>query len=164
MFRSSSFLKRTVWTPEMALTTVDLPWATWPMVPVVEVRGDVFLRGKEAEEEERGGRGRGRRRKRRREVEEEEEEEEVEEEEVVGERQKSGGRSILLVRLPARSVLSFSRSLAPSLSRSLSLSPMLIVAWREMTSGDSGVSLETSSVERSCGEFFSEKEREELSV
>lgn len=33
MFRSSSFLKRTVWTPEMALTTVDLPWATWPMVP-----------------------------------------------------------------------------------------------------------------------------------
>ena len=97
-------------------------------------------------------------------MEEEEEEEEVEEEEVVGERQKSGGRSILLVRLPARSVLSFSRSLAPSLSRSLSLSPMLIVAWREMTSGDSGVSLETSSVERSCGEFFSEKEREELSV
>lgn len=34
MLRSSSFLKRTVWTPEMALTTVDLPWATWPMVPI----------------------------------------------------------------------------------------------------------------------------------
>jgi len=33
MLRSSSFLKRTVWTPEMALTTVDLPCATWPMVP-----------------------------------------------------------------------------------------------------------------------------------
>lgn len=64
----------------------------------------------------------------------------------------------------APSSRSLARSLAPSLSRSLSLSPMLIVAWREMTSGDSGVSLETSSVERSCGEFFSEKEREELSV
>lgn len=28
MLRSSSFLKRTVCTPESALTTVDLPWAT----------------------------------------------------------------------------------------------------------------------------------------
>lgn len=34
MLRSSSFLKRTVCTPEMALTTVDFPWATCPMVPV----------------------------------------------------------------------------------------------------------------------------------
>lgn len=33
MFLSSSFLNLTVWTPEMALTTVDFPWATWPMVP-----------------------------------------------------------------------------------------------------------------------------------
>ena len=33
MFLSSSFLKRTVWTPEIAFTTVDLPWATWPIVP-----------------------------------------------------------------------------------------------------------------------------------
>ena len=32
MFRSSSFLKRTVCTPEMALTMVDFPCATWPMV------------------------------------------------------------------------------------------------------------------------------------
>lgn len=37
MLRSSSFLKRTVWTPEIALTTVDLPWATWPMVPMLIV-------------------------------------------------------------------------------------------------------------------------------
>lgn len=37
MLRSSSFLKRTVWTPEIALTTVDLPWATWPMVPMLMV-------------------------------------------------------------------------------------------------------------------------------
>jgi hypothetical protein len=33
MFRTSSFLKRTVMTPEIALTTVDLPWATCPIVP-----------------------------------------------------------------------------------------------------------------------------------
>jgi hypothetical protein len=33
MFLSSSFLKRTVWTPEIAFTTVDLPWATCPIVP-----------------------------------------------------------------------------------------------------------------------------------
>lgn len=33
MFLSSSFLNLTVWTPEMAFTTVDFPWATWPMVP-----------------------------------------------------------------------------------------------------------------------------------
>ena len=39
MLRSSSFLKRTVWTPEIALTTVDLPCATWPIVPVVWVEG-----------------------------------------------------------------------------------------------------------------------------
>ena len=33
MLRSSSFLKRTVCTPLMALTTVDLPCATCPIVP-----------------------------------------------------------------------------------------------------------------------------------
>ena len=33
MLRSSSFLNRTVCTPEMAFTTVDLPCATWPIVP-----------------------------------------------------------------------------------------------------------------------------------
>lgn len=33
MLRSSSFLNLTVWTPEMAFTTVDLPCATCPMVP-----------------------------------------------------------------------------------------------------------------------------------
>ena len=33
MFLSSSFLKRTVVTPERAFTTVDFPWATCPMVP-----------------------------------------------------------------------------------------------------------------------------------
>lgn len=37
MLRSSSFLKRTVCTPEMALTTVDLPWATCPIVPMLIV-------------------------------------------------------------------------------------------------------------------------------
>lgn len=38
MFLSSSFLNLTVWTPEMAFTTVDFPWATWPMVPGGEER------------------------------------------------------------------------------------------------------------------------------
>jgi hypothetical protein len=33
MLRSSSFLNLTVWTPEIAFTTVDLPCATCPMVP-----------------------------------------------------------------------------------------------------------------------------------
>lgn len=33
MFLSSSFLNLTVWTPEIAFTTVDFPWATWPIVP-----------------------------------------------------------------------------------------------------------------------------------
>lgn len=37
IFRSNSFLKRTVCTPDMALTTVDLPWATWPIVPILIV-------------------------------------------------------------------------------------------------------------------------------
>lgn len=39
MLRSSSFLKRTVRTPEMALTTVDFPWATWPIVPLYAGKG-----------------------------------------------------------------------------------------------------------------------------
>lgn len=34
MFRTNSFLKRTVITPEMAFTTVDFPCATWPIVPI----------------------------------------------------------------------------------------------------------------------------------
>jgi hypothetical protein len=33
IFRTSSFLKRTVMTPDIAFTTVDLPCATCPMVP-----------------------------------------------------------------------------------------------------------------------------------
>lgn len=37
MFRSNSFLKRTVWTPEIAFTTVDFPCATCPMVPMLMV-------------------------------------------------------------------------------------------------------------------------------
>lgn len=37
MLRSNSFLKRTVCTPEIAFTTVDLPWATWPIVPTLMV-------------------------------------------------------------------------------------------------------------------------------
>ena len=44
MLRSSSFLKRTVCTPVMALTTVDFPCATWPMVPGVGRRGVVGAR------------------------------------------------------------------------------------------------------------------------
>lgn len=37
MLRSNSFLKRTVWTPEIAFTTVDFPWATCPIVPMLMV-------------------------------------------------------------------------------------------------------------------------------
>lgn len=37
MFLSSSFLKRTVCTLEMALTTVDFPCATCPIVPILMV-------------------------------------------------------------------------------------------------------------------------------
>lgn len=37
MFLSSSFLNLTVWTPEMALTRVDFPCATWPIVPMLIV-------------------------------------------------------------------------------------------------------------------------------
>lgn len=37
IFLSSSFLKRTVCTPEMAFTTVDFPWATCPIVPILMV-------------------------------------------------------------------------------------------------------------------------------
>lgn len=33
IFRTSSFLNLTVITPEIAFTTVDFPWATWPIVP-----------------------------------------------------------------------------------------------------------------------------------
>ena len=34
MFLSISFLNRIVWTPEIALTTVDFPCATCPIVPI----------------------------------------------------------------------------------------------------------------------------------
>ena len=50
MLRSSSFLNRTVCTPEMAFTTVDFPCATWPMVPIFVVAclammtGDIAVR------------------------------------------------------------------------------------------------------------------------
>ena len=37
MFLSNSFLNRTVWTPLRALTTVDFPCATWPIVPILIV-------------------------------------------------------------------------------------------------------------------------------
>lgn len=37
IFLSSSFLKRTVCTLEIALTTVDFPWATCPIVPMLMV-------------------------------------------------------------------------------------------------------------------------------
>lgn len=37
IFLSSSFLNLTVCTPEIAFTTVDFPWATWPMVPMLIV-------------------------------------------------------------------------------------------------------------------------------
>lgn len=37
MFLSSSFLNLTVCTPEMAFTTVDFPWATCPIVPILIV-------------------------------------------------------------------------------------------------------------------------------
>ena len=37
MLRSSSVLKRTVCTPDIAFTTVDFPWATCPMVPTLMV-------------------------------------------------------------------------------------------------------------------------------
>ena len=37
MFRSISFLNRIVWTPEIALTTVDFPCATCPIVPIFMV-------------------------------------------------------------------------------------------------------------------------------
>eukprot|EP00982_Pelagococcus_subviridis_P009374 30919-Pelagococcus_subviridis.AAC.8 len=45
MLRSSSFLKRTVCTPEMALTTVDLPCATCPIVPAIDQGGGWVGRG-----------------------------------------------------------------------------------------------------------------------
>lgn len=52
MFLSNSFLNLTVWTPEMAFTTVDLPWATWPMVPGRkrdESKQEVLLRDRESD-------------------------------------------------------------------------------------------------------------------
>ena len=73
-------------------------------------------------------------------------EDEVEEVEVEKERERARDER-------SRAVVSvfFSNSLSlPSIIFSLSLLlPMLIVAWREMTSGDSGVSLVTSSEARS---------------
>ena len=43
IFRSSSFLKRTVWTPEIALTVDDLPWATCPIVPTNRDESVIWL-------------------------------------------------------------------------------------------------------------------------
>ena len=37
MFLNFSFDVLIVLTPEMALTTVDFPWATWPIVPILMV-------------------------------------------------------------------------------------------------------------------------------
>lgn len=37
MFLIFSCLNLTVWTPEIALTKVDLPCATWPIVPILIV-------------------------------------------------------------------------------------------------------------------------------
>ena len=37
MFLTFYCLNLTVYTPEIALTTVDFPWATWPMVPILRV-------------------------------------------------------------------------------------------------------------------------------
>lgn len=45
MLRSCSFLNRTVCTPEMAFTTVDFPWATWPMVPMLMVACRAIISG-----------------------------------------------------------------------------------------------------------------------
>ena len=45
IFLSSSFLNLTVCTPEMALTTVDFPWATWPMVPTLMVAWRLMTSG-----------------------------------------------------------------------------------------------------------------------
>lgn len=65
MFLTNSFLNLTVWTPEMALTTVDFPWATCPIVPMLMVawremtEGESGLRAEVSEErreEERHGR------------------------------------------------------------------------------------------------------------
>ncbi len=86
MLRSSSFLKRTVCTPLMALTTVDLPCATCPMVPA-----------------------------------------------------RRGAASAAAA--PGR---------AARRRRSAGGAPMLMVACREMTSGDSGVSSAALSLDRSC--------------
>ena len=33
-FLRSWFENKLTWTPEIAFTTVDLPWATWPIVPI----------------------------------------------------------------------------------------------------------------------------------
>ena len=48
IFLSSSFLKRTVCTPDMALTTVDFPCATWPMVPMLMVACLLMTSGERA--------------------------------------------------------------------------------------------------------------------
>lgn len=48
MFLSNSFLKRTVCTPDIALTTVDLPWATCPIVPMLIVACLLITSGERA--------------------------------------------------------------------------------------------------------------------
>ena len=49
MFLTSSFLNRTVMTPEMAFTTVDFPWATCPIVPVPQSRSTTGLQDRLAQ-------------------------------------------------------------------------------------------------------------------
>ena len=45
IFLSSSFLKRTVCTPDIALTTVDFPCATCPIVPIFMVACRAIISG-----------------------------------------------------------------------------------------------------------------------
>ncbi len=45
ILRSFSFLNRTVNTPDKDLTTVDLPWATWPIVPILIVACRLMTEG-----------------------------------------------------------------------------------------------------------------------
>lgn len=59
IFRSSSFLKRTVWTPEIAFTTVDFPWATCPIVPMLMVACREITSGESGVSFEMSCKGRG---------------------------------------------------------------------------------------------------------
>ena len=95
----------------MALTTVDLPWATWPMVPVGRVCG--------------GG-------------------------EVEGVRSGNQHWPSPCHACRGRTHTSHTQLHTSHTHTPPTHAPMLMVACREMTSGDSGVSVVTSSVARSC--------------